>query len=545
MKSRCCFTSVSGKWSRLILASLLAGGAVWADDLELTYQSTWPGSLFSVAVSGHYAYVGDGGNLQVIDISNPASPRHVSGYATRDLAVAVTVAGNYAYVADAGAGLQVIDISNPASPRWVGGFNTTYAYGLTVARDYAYVLDWGVRLEVIDISKPASPRWIGAWDGSRYGRGVAVSGNYAYVADEAAGLLVIDVSNPAVPRGVGQYHTSGSALGVTLAGNYAYVADFDAGLQVIDISHPASPQRVGGFDTSGNARAVTVAGNYAYVADDSAGVQVIDVTNPANPRRVGGYDTSGHALSVAVLGSGVYVADAEGGLVILSLGRRVPLQVTVPRSPVVLPEGRKGALAARVSGQPAPQLQWLFNDAALSGATNAEFIVPSVTRAHEGVYALVASNSFESVVSGPIVAIVSNVDPERFVGLEWPGRADGELSLEFSDRLGAAAMWQTVNHYPPATTEQRFVELEVATARFYRLSASGSAPRFSGKGFVNGWPYTDAVGSKHRIECVAATTGWTNWQVLTELVLPASPYLFLDEASIGHPTRVYRSTPLP
>lgn len=46
----------------------------------------------------------------------------------RGLARAVTVSGNYAYVAytwDSTAGLQVIDISNPAGPQRVGGYDTT------------------------------------------------------------------------------------------------------------------------------------------------------------------------------------------------------------------------------------------------------------------------------------------------------------------------------------------------------------------------------------------------------------------------------------
>jgi len=40
----------------------------------------------------------------------------VGGYDTSGIAEDVAVSGNYAYVADRDAGLQVIDVSNPASP---------------------------------------------------------------------------------------------------------------------------------------------------------------------------------------------------------------------------------------------------------------------------------------------------------------------------------------------------------------------------------------------------------------------------------------------
>ncbi len=55
----------------------------------------------------------------MIDISNPASPIRVGGYAGGTF-WGVSVVGIYAYVAG-NSGLQVIDISNPASPIRVGG----------------------------------------------------------------------------------------------------------------------------------------------------------------------------------------------------------------------------------------------------------------------------------------------------------------------------------------------------------------------------------------------------------------------------------------
>ncbi|MBI4325000.1 MAG: hypothetical protein HY674_07015 [Chloroflexi bacterium] len=36
-----------------------------------------------------------------------------------------------------------------------------------------------------------------------------------------------------------------------------------------------------------------------------------------------------------------------------------------------------------------------------------------------------------------------------------------------------------------------------------------------------------------------------NWQGLTNLTLPSSPYLFLDYGSFDEPGRVYRTTPRP
>jgi hypothetical protein len=132
------------------------------------------------------------------------------------------------------------------------------------------------------------------------------------------------------------------------------------------------------------------------------------------------------------------------------------------------------------------------------------------------------------------------------VVLLWPGRPQGGLSLESTDRLGPEAIWQTRTNYPPASTEQRFVELTPAAATgFYRLSGSGSPPVITQVGFVNGWRYAAPAGTQHRIDYAAASTGWTNWLLLNNFFLPNSPYLFLDDASLGSPARVYRTTPVP
>ena len=285
------------------------------------------GAVNAVTVVGTLAYVCQGQDLLIFDIRSPASPVRVGVCVTANCANGVSVAGNYAYVADNSSGLQVIDISNPASPVWVGGYDTAgVACGVSVVGNYAYVADNSSGLQVIDISNPASPVRVGGYDTAGAAMGVSVVGNYAYVADLSSGLQVINISNPASPVRVGGYDTAGSAYGVSVVGNYAYVADNSSGLQVIDISNPASPVRVGGYDTAGSAYGVSVVGDYAYVADGSSGLEVIDIRNPAAPVRVGGYDTGDYAWGASVAGKYAYVADPSSGLHVIDISN--------PASPV-------------------------------------------------------------------------------------------------------------------------------------------------------------------------------------------------------------------
>ncbi|MEK9196382.1 MAG: hypothetical protein AAB914_03360, partial [Patescibacteria group bacterium] len=81
------------------------------------------------------------GNLQVIDISNPASPSVTGSVSVGSTPRHLVVQGRYAYVANTGSdNIGVYDISNPASPASVGTVTTGDSpYSVSVQGRYAYV----------------------------------------------------------------------------------------------------------------------------------------------------------------------------------------------------------------------------------------------------------------------------------------------------------------------------------------------------------------------------------------------------------------------
>ena len=133
----------------------------------------------SLEVVGNYAYVvnqGSTGTLQVFDISNPAYPTQVTsgtGVSVGNNASAnpyngLAIQGNYAYVANYGSNtLQILNISNPASPTSVSttnllGWGSGNVLGVVVEGRYAYVnTKSSPYLITIDVSTPASPVVLG------------------------------------------------------------------------------------------------------------------------------------------------------------------------------------------------------------------------------------------------------------------------------------------------------------------------------------------------------------------------------------------------
>lgn len=273
----------------------------------------------------------------------------------RGEARAVTISGNYAYVAGGQTGLHVLDVSNPSHPRRVGGLDTDgLAQGVAVSGNHVYLANgslgvWdtgvGAGLRVID---PVNPQRVGRYETSGQARGVAVSGNYVYLAEDGylekdtwiqPGVRVIDVSNAAIPQLVRSDEFRGYPQVFPFSGRYAFVAesswdDNQDQMRVIDLGNPWNPQTIGSYATGGFVSDVTVSGRYAYVLARGwepaefiylgprtarSGLEVVDIIDPTSPQRAGRFDTAGYSWDLVLSGDHAYVADGTTGVQILDV----------------------------------------------------------------------------------------------------------------------------------------------------------------------------------------------------------------------------------
>lgn len=207
----------------------------------------------------------------------------------------------------------------------------------------------------------------------------------------------------------------------------------------------------------------------------------------------------------------------------------------------VFREGLDGRLRVRVLGSPPLELQWFLNGAPIPGATEAVLDVPRASRADEGVYRLTATNA-SGEASVEINGVVSNVATEHLPAWQWEG--DGRpIVLEEAPSPGGP--WSERGELGAGELTGVYVDFNpIENALFYRLRGE-AAVQFSVVGTVPGWRYEEAAGTRHRVEYVDAVGGWFNWQTLVTLTLPESPYLFVDQTSLGSSPRVYRTTPVP
>ena len=271
----------------------------------------------AVTVSGNYAYVANHDNIQAVNISNPAALAVVGTVTTGYTPASIALSGSYAYVVNyANNILHVVNISNPSIMTVTGSvFVGSRPWSVAVSGNYAYIVNTNSHnMYVIDISNPAAPVVTGVVATGTSPRGVAISGNYAYVVNSNShNMQVFDLSNPQVPSVVGTVGTGTNPVSVAISGNYAYVVNSTANtLMVINISNPAAPVVAGTVATGNSPGSVTVSGNYAYVANNASNtLMVINISNPAAPVVAGTVATGISPNSVAISGNYAYVANTS------------------------------------------------------------------------------------------------------------------------------------------------------------------------------------------------------------------------------------------
>ena len=362
---------------RLTLVALPWPEAAWAPALiydpptNMRLVSRMGGLCSAVGVEGHHALVAEGGNLtildvtdpfqplalthvsfgdffigemqirdglaflsggvlassrygfQIVDVTDPRSPR-IRGYCALPLPPGrFHVLDSLAYVACSDArvgqgGFEIIDVSEPSSPTRVGSYISTMDAWRAYARAKTVYLAATDGLHIYDVTEPTSPKPLAVYPRSGC-YDVVVSGNLAYIGSYG-GLEIVDVSSPTAPVLKGGLYTS-QVHGVFVSEDLAYLARwhggatwFENGLAVVNISNPSSPTMRGSYYTSGTAVAVTAASGTAYLADRGGGLSIINVTDPSSPALCATYDTVSDPRDVVVADGIAYIANGVRGL---------------------------------------------------------------------------------------------------------------------------------------------------------------------------------------------------------------------------------------
>lgn len=289
---------------------------------------------YPMCVSGDYCYLADQYGLNIVDVSNPASPHRIGGIGGFE-ALAVAVRDSLCYVGTydgSNFALRVYDVRDPAIPFPVGSLAGIEVHDIYLPSTCDSVL-YTPKLHVINIADPTNPRQIGFVDcpGWDYGVQVVPALSVALVADYADGLVAVDVSSPQVPAIDTLLYAADAAEDIHVDNDRVYVASRDAGLVIVDASDPAHPFALGRCDSVGMSAEMmtaTACDSFAFIGWRwPQRFKSVDVHDPGVPEIAGGVQIFNPPKDMVLRDTLIYIAE-QGRLQIVNVARsRQPVLV--------------------------------------------------------------------------------------------------------------------------------------------------------------------------------------------------------------------------
>jgi hypothetical protein len=299
----------------LLLSLVIIPIAVKAQDLEIIGSCEVPGYARHLDISGNYAYLsGSDINLQIVDISDPNNPFHISSYDTTSGSEDVDVSGDYAFLTY-WTGLLSIDVSDPTNPALAGAYESsreTYSHNVFVDKGIAYLAKCSDNLKIIDVSDPLNPILIGSYDSLYWHEayGIYVYGSYAYLTEFFRGLYIIDISNPSAPFLAGYYDAAPLVYDVSVSGNYAFVTDGtwnESSISIIDASNPSDPFRIASYSFSPHTSVKAIYSTTEFVFLAHGDLTILDISNPSQPTVAGILEAPPYCQDVFVRGDLIFI----------------------------------------------------------------------------------------------------------------------------------------------------------------------------------------------------------------------------------------------
>lgn len=311
-------------------------------DTGLTLLSRWPwGPCWAADVNEDYAYIGNGSIVQILDISNPASPQIVGEFVTEHYIPDLAFRNGLLFVSGVINNLEsliILDVSEPASPELLGMLPIPGGVlRLEAVDSFVYVNTAGfTTFRVVDVSNPHQPFLRGSVPiGAASGIALAAKGSIAYSGTFAifSDFLIIDATDP---DNLQTYpFPSWMPVEAHVHEDLLFVGSIGV-LEIYDVANPLAPQRLSEFSTSANPRAIIANDFIVYIADYlPSSIKAIDVSNPAQPYLRGSYNTplptiiagSGIGSSSAIANGYLYTT-ATSGLLILNIENPDSLEFT-------------------------------------------------------------------------------------------------------------------------------------------------------------------------------------------------------------------------
>jgi hypothetical protein len=307
-----------------------------------------------LAIDGGYAYVVGERGLDIIDVTDPTSPRPVSHLdgSFNDVAIIHGDGRTAAYLAPfSGDHTLIIDVTDATTPAFssqLPDYSHTLFHTTRDGGSQLYLATYTNDIPILDVSHPFVPARLGSTHVPGVEGGVHdmfVDGDVIYANNTTAGFVAFDVSagldHPALLGQVGTSYSHSSIAGV--AGGRPIVLHGDEGmtgtsdgaafLRILDgdRTSPTYLTELARYRTRPEVgiHNFQLVGERLYISYYQDGIRVVDLRDPVHPREIAHYNTWDPttapgdafegAVGIEVVDNLIYVADLERGLMILRI----------------------------------------------------------------------------------------------------------------------------------------------------------------------------------------------------------------------------------
>ncbi|MFT3928557.1 MAG: PKD domain-containing protein [Myxococcales bacterium] len=233
--------------------------------------------------------------MDVINIANPDSPSIVGSFSTSTFefprAEGVRAQGNYCYLRRF-LNVDIVDVSTPATPTLVSTIDSG-SRDILVSGNYLYASVYD-GLEVHDISNPANPSLVKKLELPGETSELTLAGTRLYLTSDILGAYEIDVSTPTSPKLIRELSVPLQMTDIDLRGDRLY-ATFKTtyasveGLHIYDVSDAAHPTLLGAYRGGDTLGVEVPAGedSMVYLHRYVSGIERVDVSDPGNAKTAG------------------------------------------------------------------------------------------------------------------------------------------------------------------------------------------------------------------------------------------------------------------
>ena len=265
------------------------------------------------------------GGLKFYNITIPSEPQEISTFKFGAGGPHnIVIQDDLLFLADYSDGLEIVDISDPTKPTHLSTVDTGgYAVGLHVIDSLVYVTDYNTGLKVINATNPSSPEVIGSFEGTNFASvSIAKNNNIAVVAAYQSKVFILDISDPRNVTMITSYSIS-SGVEVTTLNDVAYIAAWERGLEIVNISDANNPKRLFSYPTDDICGSLYIDNDLLYITrwhhtiEDFNGFEILNISNPSEPVQLSNYSNTKQTKNVYSKNDLIFVADGKNGLVIL------------------------------------------------------------------------------------------------------------------------------------------------------------------------------------------------------------------------------------